>query len=87
MKKILANAKERYSKFLSYESWRIQIGKDPILEEYNEPRWHIIHIEPMWDDKPNGLIRVCIDLRYGFWRQICPHCTDFLISPDGQVDK
>jgi hypothetical protein len=37
-----------------------------------------------WDDKPNGDIRVLVEIDDGGWRAVFPLSDDFIVGPDGR---
>ncbi len=42
-----------------------------------------IEISALWDDEPNGVVRVIGSIDDGGVRAYVPLCSDFLLSPDG----
>jgi hypothetical protein len=43
-----------------------------------------VNVEIRWDDKPNGAIRVLVDIDDGGWRAVFPLSDDFIVGPDGR---
>ena len=43
-----------------------------------------IEVTVLWDDKPNGQIRVIAAIDDGGWRAYCPLSGHLLVSPDHQ---
>lgn len=42
-----------------------------------------VEIQAVWDDKPNGNLRVMGGIDDGGWRAFVPLTDDFIISPSG----
>ena len=43
-----------------------------------------VEIQFLWDDKPNGAVRVMGAIDDGGLRALMPLCDDFIIAPDGR---
>jgi hypothetical protein len=66
----------------SYEKLRIMVGTSQYFEirgpsgtEYQ------IEVDVVWDDQPEGAIRVLAAVDDGRWRAFCPVAFDFLSQP------
>ena len=40
-------------------------------------------VQVLWDDKPDGAIRVMASIDDGGWRAFVPLTADFILAPDG----
>ena len=45
--------------------------------------WYQLEFLAVWDDQPNGDLRVIGSIDDGGWRAFVPQCSDFIKNPDG----
>jgi hypothetical protein len=45
--------------------------------------WYQGEVQVLWDDKPDGAIRVIASIDDGGWRAFVPLTADFILAPDG----
>jgi hypothetical protein len=68
-----------------YAHWRNLIGKDPITLPHPTEKDVEIEISPIWDVKPDGLIRVLVSILHATRFGISLPTTSFLIDPGNGV--
>jgi hypothetical protein len=68
-----------------YSFWESLVEKEQITFEgtTESGREYQVEIDPIWDDKSKGNIRVCFMIDDGGWRAYCPVGNSFIIAPDG----
>ena len=44
---------------------------------------YAIELQAVWDDKPNGNLRVIASIDDGGWRSLIPLSADFIRAPEG----
>lgn len=68
----------------SYRELRRAVGQSQHFEATGESgRSYQGDVQVVWDDKPNGAIRVLASIDDGGWRAFVPLTEDFIIAPDG----
>ena len=79
----LLHAKLDEYRKLSYDQLAARIGDEEFPEEVGASgTQYQIEIQIVWDDKPNGAVRVLAAIDDGGWRAFMPLCADLLVTPD-----
>ena len=72
---------------LSYEKLAARVGRDEHVEiRGSSGRDYQLELQFVWDDQPNGAVRVIGSIDDGGWRACCPLSTSFLAEP-GQSER
>ncbi len=62
------------------------VGSQEVREVVSDTGKHYqLEIEFLWDDKPQGHIRVVGAIDDGGWRAFFPLCRSFIMKPDGNL--
>jgi hypothetical protein len=69
-----------------YESLKARVGDEPIIEEGRGTSGRAYQIELifLWDDRPDGNVRVMASIDDGGWRAFVPATRSFIKAPDGR---
>jgi hypothetical protein len=68
----------------SWSQLRVEIGRSHRFEETaaGGSRYQG-EVQVLWDDKPDGAIRVMASIDDAGWRALAPLTADFILAPDG----
>lgn len=44
-----------------------------------------IEVHAIWDERPDGNIRIFCEASAGFWSSMFPVCESFVMSPEGRL--
>ena len=84
----LLNAKLDEYRQLSYSQLAARIGDEEFPEVVGASGTQCqIEIQVVWDDKPNGAVRVLAAIDDGGWRALMPLCDSLLVTPDGEANE
>ena len=84
----LLNAKLDEYRKLSYDQLAARVGDEEFPEEVGASgTQYQVEIQIVWDDKPNGAVRVLGSIDDGGWRAFMPLCDSVIMTPDGEVNE
>lgn len=84
----LLNAKLDGYRKLSYDQLAARVGDEEFPEVVGESgTQYQIEIQIVWDDKPDGAVRVLAAIDDGGWRAFMPLCDSLLMTPDGEANE
>lgn len=82
---VMAAQLDRY-RAMSYAALRELIGETDAVEAAGPSgAAYQVEIQVMWDDQPDGDLRVHAGIDDGGWRAFSPLTDDFLMAPDGTL--
>ena len=82
-KKVALKELEKY-KDMSFQNLTSLLGKIQTYEvSWDDDQFYSIEIHAVWDDKPDGNLRIFCDVSKGIWSSMFPHTECLLITPDG----
>ena len=71
----------------SWSDLRSQIDAEPFTKEIDlaSNKWYQIEINVLWDDKPDGNIRVVGSIDDGGFRSFLPQSSDFIMGENDRL--
>ena len=84
----LLNARLDEYRKLSYGQLAARVGDEEFPEVVGASgTQYQMEIQIVWDDKPDGAVRVLAAIDDGGWRAFMPLCADLLVTPDGEANE